>query len=377
MFCHGIDNRAIPQLCIELSGHFARTGIDATLVGARVSPEARSRIPDGVRVVDLNAPVDRTTFAIPALARALRRLRPDAFFSHGNGPNRAAVVAHAMSRTGAALLLVEHNHYSSYVAPDGGGYRHRRLRDLLTGGLYPRADRVVGVAPDLVADLAERFPGVASRAAVLGDPGRDPAELARLRNEPVGHPWYEQSPRPRIVCSVANVIPRKGQDTLVEALPRVRELAGDVRLVLIGRHDNEDFLNGMMQRAKQLGVADWIDPVGYRQNPVPLMANADVFALASLNEGCPRVLSEAMACGVPVVSTDCPSGPSYILEGGKSGCLVEIGDAPAMAEALARLLTDDSFRGTMIERGRARAERFTPARIAADYLDLARQAING
>jgi glycosyltransferase involved in cell wall biosynthesis len=375
MFCHALDDRTLASICVTVCDQLTQLGVQTSLVFGTQYPGIEPPVPRGIELVNLDIPYDRTSFAIPKLARWLRTRRPDALFSSGNGPNRAAVLARSLSRVETAVITVEQNHYSSYIAPTGGGYSLHFLRDLFTGLLYPRADRIAGVAPELTADLEERFPSTRDRTVVLPNPGPDPVLIERLSREPCHHPWYQGngSERPQLICSVANVIPRKGQDVLVEALPLVREACGDVRLILVGRLDNNDFKAQLEHAAARLGVLDYISFLGYRDNPLPLIAGSDVFALGSRNEGAPLVLIEAMTCGIPVVSTDCPSGPSYILEGGRSGRLVPMDNPTAMAQGLVDSLGDPDHRGRMIEEGRRRAREFTPRRVAEAYLSVARE----
>jgi len=200
-------------------------------------------------------------------------------------------------------------------------------------------------------------------------------ELRRLAGAVADHPWYSEVPAPRIVCCVANVLPRKGQDTLVRALPRVREAVGDVRLVLIGRFDDAAYAQRLEQLASELGVRDHVALLGYREEPLPFVARSDVFALASRSEGFGMAMVEAMACGVPVVAADCPTGPAYVLDGGRAGLLVRPDDPAAMAEAISRVLREPDLAGRLASRGRERAALFSPSNVARAYLRLAEEVV--
>ena len=106
----------------------------------------------------------------------------------------------------------------------------------------------------------------------------------------------------------------------------------------------------LLSLARELGVAEQVDFPGFRENPYAFLARADLFVLSSRNEALPTVLIEAMACGCPVVSTDCPYGPREILEDGRLGPLVPVGDADALAEAMARVLDAPPSRDLLRER---------------------------
>jgi glycosyltransferase involved in cell wall biosynthesis len=366
MFVHTFDDRAISRVVAALSAQLVALGVDVQFLCATRRPGARP-LPDGMAVDDLRLGEKRTAFGVGRVARVLRVREPDVVFSHGNGPSRTAVLARTVARVPARVVTVEHTHYSTWYGP-----RHF-LRDRATSLLYARADRVAGVSPDVVDDLERSFPRLRGRTLCLRAPGPDPDEVERLAAARPDHDWFDGTRKHRIICSVANVIPRKGQDTLVAALPRVRARQGDVRLVLVGRFDDEPYVTRLRTLARDLGVADHVAFVGYRANPLPFMANADVFASGSLTEGMGVVLVEAMACGVPVVATDCPSGPRFVLERGVAGRLVPVGDPEAMAGALVDVLSDDDLRARLVRRGRARAVYFSPRRVAEDYLALAKR----
>jgi glycosyltransferase involved in cell wall biosynthesis len=135
------------------------------------------------------------------------------------------------------------------------------------------------------------------------------------------------------------------------------------RLHILGEGDKRPELEAL---AWKLGLMSHFRLPGYVNKPFPYMRRCSVFVLSSLYEGLPPALIEAMPCGAPVVSTDCPSGPAEILEGGRFGCLVPIGDADAMASAILTILKE----APDTERTRRRAEMFSIEASADKYLDL-------
>ncbi len=137
----------------------------------------------------------------------------------------------------------------------------------------------------------------------------------------------------------------------------------DARLMFVGDGAGRDALLAL---ACELGVADRVILAGFLSDPTPFYQTADLFALSSNYEGFGNVIVEAMASGTPVVSTDCPSGPGEILEGGKHGRLVPVGDVDAMASAIAAALEEPA----PSEQLKARAADFHPAKAAKAYLDL-------
>lgn len=187
MFTHTLDDRAVARVVVSVSDHLTRAGADVAIVCGTRDTRGHTPIPESVTVFDLGLGRRPTAVGIPRLASFLRKWRPDIVFAHGNGPNRAAVLARMVARRSIGVVLIEHNHYSSYVPPSGGAWRRRWLRDMLTALLYPRADRVIGVAPGVVADLERRFALPRAKLAVLPNPGPDPQQVAERAGAQVAH----------------------------------------------------------------------------------------------------------------------------------------------------------------------------------------------
>ena len=368
-FLHVLDDRAVARQVLTRHEQFLGMGHRPVLLCATRHASADRWIPEGAEVVDLGIDRGRTVNALPRLVFALREIRPDVIFAQHTGPNRAAILARMIGRIDAPVIVSECTHYSTF------GWDHRAIRNRMTAALYPHADRVVGVSARVVDDLVAHFPRIADRTAVIPPAGPDPSAVEALCEPAPDHPWYHDAARPTLLCSVANLVPRKGQETLVEALPLIREAAGDVRLVLVGRPDDERFVAHLNARAAELGVRDHVWLAGYRDNPLPFLARSDLFVFASHTEGYGTVITEAQACGVPVVACDCPGGVAEAVEHGQSGVLVPLQRPDLMAEAVVRVLRDSTLRGQLIASGRKRARETTPLRIAEAHLALAQACI--
>jgi glycosyltransferase involved in cell wall biosynthesis len=369
MFLQNLDDRAISRLTLRLSRELVALGAEVTLLVGRRDAMAPRHLARDVRFVDLRLGTRPTILGVPRLGRALARERLDVVFAHGGGPARAAIAARSIARVFTQVIVVEHVHYSTFYRTISR--RRRWIRDVLTALLYPRACRIAAVSPGAVADLEARFPRLRGRTVVLPSAGPDPEEVRRLASAPIDDPWLNGSDLPMVVTSVSNLLPRKGQDVLVRALPAVRAAVGDVRLLLIGREDAPDFVAELRRSAQELGVAEHVRILGYREDPLPFVARSAVFAHAATTEGFGMAIVEAMACGVPVVATDCPTGPAYVLDRGRCGLLVPVGDHGAMADGIVRILRDRSLRAELVERGRERARMFSLASVAHDYLAVA------
>ncbi|EAR23077.1 glycosyltransferase [Nitrococcus mobilis] len=285
-------------------------------------------LPAGVREVRLGAVHVDTSLL--ALVRYLRRVRPRALLADKYRVNRVALWARRLARSETRLVVRIGTTVSHDLAQRGG--LDPWLERVWIRWLYPKADAVIvpsrGAADDL-ATLARLSP---QRITVLPNPVVRP-ELAARAAEELRHPWFQDARAP-VILAAGELAPRKDFATLVRAFARVRGRR-EARLVILGEGRKRD---NLMQLAAELGVAESLDLPGFIPNPYPYMARAAVFALTSTLEGFGIVLAEALSLGTPVVATDCPSGPAEILQGGRYGALVPVGDDAALAAALERAL---------------------------------------
>jgi glycosyltransferase involved in cell wall biosynthesis len=180
-----------------------------------------------------------------------------------------------------------------------------------------------------VADGLAVLTGISrDRISVLYNPVVND-ELTNKMKEPVLHPWFQKG-HPPLVLSVGRLEAQKDFETLIRAIALVNQRR-EAYLMILGKGSQSVVLQDLVNK---LGIAKVVEMPGYVENPYAYMARANVFVLSSKYEGFPGVLVEAMACGAPVVSTDCPSGPVEILVEGKYGRLVPVGDVAAMAAAI-------------------------------------------
>jgi glycosyltransferase involved in cell wall biosynthesis len=198
----------------------------------------------------------------------------------------------------------------------------------LVGRFYPWADGIVAVSQGAADDLARTARLPKDRIQVVHNPIVTP-ELREMAAARLDHPWFEAG-APPVLLAVGRLAPQKDFGTLIRAFERVRR-SRPARLMILGDGPERDALEAL---AAEVGLESAVDLPGRIVNPFPYMVRADAFVLSSRWEGLPSVLIEALFCGVPVVATDCPSGPREILAGGKHGLLVPVGDVEALARGI-------------------------------------------
>ncbi|MGE5153734.1 MAG: glycosyltransferase [Bdellovibrio bacteriovorus] len=300
--------------------------VELVLVKAE-GPHLR-HLPPEVRQVRLGA--NHTQLAAPALARYLRERRPPALLAAKDRAGRTAVLARGLAGTRTPIVLRLGTNLSTAMA--GRGVIQRWLRILPIRLLYPRIEHIVAVSQGVAEDTARIARLPPASITVIRNPVITP-ELAAQAAEPCPHPWLQGGGEP-VILAAGRLQHQKDFPTLLRAFARLR--AGRTcRLVILGEGRGRSSLEALVQ---ELGLADDVDLPGHQMNPYAFLARASLFVLSSAWEGSPNVLTEALALGVPAVSTDCPSGPSEILDGGRFGPLVPVGDVPALAAAMATTL---------------------------------------
>ena len=300
---------------------------------------------------------------LPTLANYLRLKRPNALLAAEPNYNFVAVLARRCAGVKTRVVLSERVQPSKRSA-DHGPWGYPDVLDLLRSG-YLSADAIVAVSDGVADDLAN-FAGIPrDRISTVYNPvvGTDVLALAK---EPLDHPWFAPD-APPVILAAGRLDPQKDYLTLLRAFSRVRA-ERQARLVILGAegHGCGDYVREIENLANQLHIADDILFPGYVANPFTYMARAALFALSSKYEGLPGVLIQALACGCPVVSTDCPSGPREILEDGRYGPLVPVGDEQAMADAIIETLD----RPLEKEDLRARGAIFSVDKAVDGYLKL-------
>jgi glycosyltransferase involved in cell wall biosynthesis len=300
---------------------------------------------------------------LPQLIRYLRSARPDAVLSALPTLNLLTVWARHAAHVETRIVLSERDTLSTAI----GGARKWRRRYLppLLKRAYLMADAIIAVSNGVADDLAATTGIPRARISTVYNPVVGPDLIAKAR-QPLDHPWFAPG-QPPVILGVGRLHPQKDFATLIRAFARLR--AGrPARLVILGAESSGDSAHIAELRAlpARLGIADDVDLPGFAPNPLAYMSRAATFVLSSVHEGLGIVLIEALACGTPVVSTDCPSGPREILDHGRFGPLVPVGDDAAMAAAIQTALDDP----VPAERLRSRAEMFTVERAVNHYLEL-------
>lgn len=297
---------------------------------------------------------------LAALRDYLRTRRPATVISAIAYVNALTLLARALADLDIPVLVTERWHLSQRIASGGRKWRWRHLPSLLAR-LYPQAAAVIAVSEGVAADLRASLHLTDAQVQTIYNPVIN-AERLRLREAPLDHPWFAPG-EPPVVVGVGRLERQKDFPTLLRAFAQLRAKR-PARLMILGEGKERAPLAAL---AQELGIAADLALPGFIANPLPYLREASLFVLSSIHEGLPATLIEALFCGCPVVSTDCPSGPREILEDGRYGRLVPMQDSTTLAAAMADALQTPVDRAALRRYG----ERFTVERAAAQYLALA------
>jgi glycosyltransferase involved in cell wall biosynthesis len=339
-FLPALSGGGAERVTLYLAGGFAARGVPVDLLLAVAEGPYLTQVPPGVRVIDLEArSVPAKVFA---LARYARRERPRALIAALDNVNVAGC-AMRFARVPTPVTLAVHNTVSRDLGADDtvkGLLRRHLLRRL-----YPLADAIVAVSRGVADDLTRVVSLPPERVRVIYNPVLTPAAV-----EPAGpapHVWLEPG-APPLILAVGRLTGQKDFATLLRAFASARA-ERPLHLAILGEGEERRPLEAL---AAELGIGSDVMFRGFEQNPYEWMAGAAALALSSRWEGLPTVLIEALALGTPVVSTDCESGPREILESGRFGALVPVGDAQALSTAILATIDSPPDSRMLRERGR-------------------------
>ena len=380
LFLPSVRGGGAQRMMLNLARGFAGQGLDVDLVLAQAegpyldqavpvpgnrlpadhSPQAEGpyfdqAVPE-VRVVDLGA--RRVLASLPGLVRYLRDERPVALLATQTHANVVALWARRLAGVDTRVVVREANALSQVT--QNAALARMRLFPSLARRFYPWADSIVAVSQGVAEDLARVIGLPRGRIRVIYNPAVTP-ELLERAQEPVDHAWFAPG-MPPVILGVGRLTRQKDFPTLIRAFALMRQRR-PARLVILGEGEQRTRIDALVSEA---GLEDDVDLPGFVGNPYAYMARAAVFVLSSVWEGLPNVLVEAMATGTPVVSTDCESGPAEILEGGRYGRLVPVGDVEALAEAVLATLDAPLAAETL----QLRAREFSLEKVLVQYLEV-------
>ena len=258
-----------------------------------------------------------------------------------------------------------------YIRRYESGWRRRLFLHTAIGMTARKADRIIVPSQGTARDTRRRFLGPARRIEVIPN-GIDANEVRDLAEAPIAMAVTLPAHLPKL-CVAARLWEEKEIHLVIDAISLLR-YRQPCALMIVGEGAE---LPKLQDRARDLGLEDRVVFLGYQVNVFPYMRQADLYVHTCQFEGFGYSMLEAMACGTPVVATDCPHGPREVLSKGRDGVLVKPGDAVALAEGIERVLADSRLQEQLRRNGLRRAEELSLKKMASRYLGVFQSVLVG
>lgn len=316
----------------RLTKAFVEQGIEVDLLTVKQKGPYFDDARRGVNVLKL--PFEQTYANLPALVRYLRTRQPHALLAAKDRAIRTAALAKRLADSDVRLVARLGTNLTA--ALDARNPLHRWIRVAPMRFFYRNVDRIVAVSEGVADDTRQVTRLDPSRILVVKNPAITP-QLDERAAAPCPDAWLNEphDARDPIIIAAGRLTVQKGFDILLKAFAALRKKR-KARLIILGEGGQRPALDALITR---LGIAEDVRMPGFQANPHAWLAKADQFVLSSRWEGSPNVLTEALALGIPSVSTDCPSGPREILADGRYGPLVPVDDSDALAAAMEAVLS--------------------------------------
>jgi len=355
-FLASLEGGGIQKATTRLIKELIAQGVKITLVTINGSGPIRSEIPSKCQFVDLN--VKRTRYSFFPLLKYLRTSHPNIGISSQTHLNVLLIIIRLLCGYPKKLFVREHNTFTSENVFLGN--LSESIRIPLIRIFYPHCTQIIAVS-ESVANSIKLFTGIKESIRVIWN-GLDISNIEEKQHVSGYLQKVELENSCKVIVGVGRLSKQKSFRDLLEAFSILINKI-DAKLYILGEGEERELLEG---KAHQLKIQDHVYLPGFIDNPYPIIANADVFVSPSSWEGFSNVIIEALACGTPIVATDCPGGPKDILQDKPFARIVEKGNPRELANGIEEILSTNLNR-ILIKKY---AERFDISRVAKAYIEL-------
>lgn len=366
LFIPDFEEGGAQKMMINLAGALVQNAnIYVDLVVACSNGSFKNLVSKDVNIIQLEC--SRTFQAIPKLARYIKTVKPDVLVSalyHANVVTLMAKLLTTSQNKHTKFIITERNHLSTKIKNSSSIKDKILLRAIKI--LYPKADALIAISKGVMKDVLSLCPSVENKTSYIYNPVITSSFEQEINTSSVSELLVPNSKLPIIIAS-GRLVEQKDYPTMLRAIALVIK-EKPVNLVILGKGPLHDELTSL---TKELSISEHVFFKGFVKNPLAYMKQADMFLMTSGWEGFGNVLVEALYCGLPIVATDCPSGPAEIIANGRYGNLTKIGDEHKISQAILDTLEHPMPR----EKQRQRAMEFTAEAISKQYLQRIKDLI--
>lgn len=362
-FIYQLGAGGAARTMLNIVNHLDRDSFEPIFVTLNYDGSYERYLNKDIKFIKLHT--KRLRSAILPLARLIRKEKVDLVFSTIPNYNIVAILARILSFTRAKNIVRE----AAFL----GGTPLSNMKLRLVGLLYKFTSRVISLSKGVKENIMLRYKVASDRITVI----YNPVDVSVIKQNVKDGNISEEHQKifdgqSKVIITAGRLVNDKDHKTLINAFSKVQERV-NAKLVILGEGELEEQLK---KQVKELNLEEKVFFLGFMENPYIYFSQADLFVLSSLREGFGHVLAEALATGVPIVSTDCKPGAVEVLNNGEFGRLCEISNAHDMAEKLYEVLTmSDQEKSVMINKGLIRASEFDAQEIVKQYEDIFRQTL--
>lgn len=356
IFIQSLSIGGAERMALNLVKGLVQHNIQVDLLLANRTGEFLSEVPAQVTIIDLKG--KRVLFSLIPLVRYLQSHRPDLLYSIQTHTSLIAIWAARLARVPIPLVISTQTMLTESLAASPS--IRNRVIIILARWFFRSAEAAICISQGAAEDFIKITRMPPQKTHVIYNPVVSPGLELEARQS-ISHPWFSPDNLP-VILAVGRLVVAKDYPTLLRAFSLMCRKQ-PAHLLILGEGEERPRLEAL---ARQLGLTDNVQMPGFVKNPYAYMRHARLLVLSSRWEGFANVLVEALACGTPVVSTDCRSGPREILEGGRFGRLVPVGDAEALSEAILETLQTTPDRAML----KQRAQGFTLDKSVRKYMHV-------
>ena len=348
--CILLDNLEVggaERIAINIAEQMKKSGISVEIVVSKRHGEFEEQVPEDIQIVELDSkdvPFVGVLGDIFALSSYLNKADHDGLISFKTNTNILSPLARLISDWNGTILIREMG--LSRETFNNSSTLKFWATIALAALTYRIADELFVVSEGVSKEVRKTLLIDEDKITKVYNPVISESEIGHNHPWPCNE-WFQDDYT--VIVAAGRLVSAKSFDTLIKSVPHLLAHNDNIRVLILGDGEKKQKLNHL---SRELGVEQYVDLMGYVSNPNDYIYNSSLFVLSSIREGLPTVLIEALACGTPIVSTNCEYGPEEILCSGKYGTLVPTNDPQRLAEGAIEEITNPTKKEMLLERAK-------------------------